>query len=327
VLLALADGHGSMVKPFSWIDTAGNVGMESYKSCEAGATIIDGGFAVACMWFSNYTFIPGEKTLDPSMSSFPQLFDNPYMDKMPWSAPGSAPIFSPCGAGGGNPNGCPEGSSQGIGEDCPGGGYSYGPLAEDFYVSPGFPDVITTEWKVGSVVEAAWGTVANHGGGYSYRICKVPQEGMGALTEECFQQTPLEFSGDMQWVQFGDDVSTKIEFEAHRTKEGTFPEGSEWTRNPIPNCLYTADPGPDGYYGLYDVNCTLGTQFPPPAPGLFGYAQKPAPYYTPTFAFSIVDQLAVPSDITPGEYVLSFRWDCEQTSQVWNQCASIKIVE
>ena len=31
-------------------------------------------------------------------------------------------------------------------------------------------------------------------------------------------------------------------------------------------------------------------------------------------------------DIEPGEYVLSFRWDCEQTPQIWNGCSDITIV-
>ena len=48
-----------------------------------------------------------------------------------------------------------------------------------------------------------WGISANHGGGYSYRLCRAPSEGE-ALTEECFQQTVLRFSGDTQWVQYGD---------------------------------------------------------------------------------------------------------------------------
>merc|ERR1712080_549477 len=91
-------------------------------------------------------------------------------------------------------------------------------------------------------------------------------------------------------------VDSRIEFKASRTKEGTFPEGSHWTRDPIPNCLYTQDPGPNGAYGLWDVNCTHGTQFTAPGPGLFGYGQNPPPYYDPTFAFSIVDHLAVPDD-------------------------------
>ena len=34
----------------------------------------------------------------------------------------------------------------------------------------------------------------------------------------------------------------------------------------------------------------------------------------------------VPENLEPGEYVLSFRWDCQQSPQVWNSCANIQIV-
>jgi hypothetical protein len=40
-------------------------------------------------------------------------------------------------------------------------------------------------------------------------------------------------------------------------------------------------------------------------------------------AFSIMDEVQVPN--TPGDYVLSWRWDCEQTDQVWNSCADITV--
>merc|ERR1712055_503451 len=74
-------------------------------------------------WFANYTFIPGEKTLDPSVRSYPQLdkYGNKAMDKNPWMSPGSAPVFSPCGALGGNPEGL-VGTSEEISFD---GGFSY----------------------------------------------------------------------------------------------------------------------------------------------------------------------------------------------------------
>ena len=38
------------------------------------------------------------------------------------------------------------------------------------------------------------------------------------------------------------------------------------------------------------------------------------------------DLVEVPESLEPGEYVLSFRWDCQHTSQVWNACANIEIV-
>ena len=34
----------------------------------------------------------------------------------------------------------------------------------------------------------------------------------------------------------------------------------------------------------------------------------------------------IPDDIEPGLYVLSFRWDCQQSPQVWNSCSNIQIL-
>ena len=40
---------------------------------------------------------------------------------------------------------------------------------------------------------------------------------------------------------------------------------------------------------------------------------------------NIVDKVQIPKDTTPGEYVLSWRWDCEQTKQIWQNCADVTI--
>merc|ERR1719402_1913999 len=306
LLFSTADGHGSMMKPYGWSDAGGTwfPGRENpcliitplsartfttglvdladlMSSPERFVDVINNSpvdITKTCDWFSNYTHIPGDRTISPTARSYPQLEElgDGMYDKNPWMSPGAAPVFSPCGALGGNPLGA-VGSSDLI---FPNLGWSYGPLAQDYYMSPGFTDVVTTEWKAGSVVEAAWAMAANHGGGYSYRLCKAPEEGMGRLTEECFQQGHLEFFGDKQWIDLGED---RIEIEAVRTREGTFPEGSQWTRNPIPNCAWPqlvleGDPDSltngDGYrapdYPIPDISSD-GYQFPPPAPGLSGF--------------------------------------------------------
>lgn len=229
-------------------------------------------------------------------------------------APGSAPVFSPCGIEGGNPLGCPVGDRNGT--DCPGGGYGFGMDAIDI----NFPGVVTTEWRAGEVVEAAWGIMANHGGGYSYRLCKMPPGGRADLTEECFQQNPLEFVGDTQWAQYGEDANNRTAIKAVRTTNGTTPRGSMWTRDPIPAC--NAHDG--GFFSSPFRNCAMGLQFERPAPQLFGYGESFIDY-TP-WPWSIVDLLQVPADLEAGEYTLSFRWDCEQTSQIWSTCSSINIV-
>merc|ERR1712087_241058 len=107
----------------------------------------------------------------------------------PWRAPGTAPLYSPCGADGGNPMGCPRGNADPAG--CAGGGYGHGPTAEEHYDRGGFSKAFTTQWKAGSVVETAMAITANHGGGYSFRLCPRPANGMKDLTEECFQKTIL----------------------------------------------------------------------------------------------------------------------------------------
>ena len=43
-------------------------------------------------------------------------------------------------------------------------------------------------------------------------------------------------------------------------------------------------------------------------------------------SFNIVDQVKVPEGLT-GDFVFQWRWDSEQTAQVWTQCAVVTIEE
>ena len=38
------------------------------------------------------------------------------------------------------------------------------------------------------------------------------------------------------------------------------------------------------------------------------------------------DLVEVPMKFPPGDYVLSFRWDCLESPQIWNACANIRIL-
>ena len=81
---------------------------------------------------------------------------------------------------------------------------------------------VLTSGHPGSYQEVAWYCGANHAGGYSYRLCKMPEGGISEVTEECFQQTPLEFVGDEQWVEYAVDRTTGIrtELKPLQTTEG-----------------------------------------------------------------------------------------------------------
>ena len=56
-----------------------------------------------------------------------------------------------------------------------------------FVITVIFKGAVTTTWRQGGIEKVGWGILANHGGGYSYRLCRAGEQ----LTEECFQKTPL----------------------------------------------------------------------------------------------------------------------------------------
>lgn len=311
-----------MTKPHPWQDPTSRYSY-SAAARNAGCTgkKAPGEFEAAqgCIseFYTNYTFIPGEATVpagSPMLTQQSPSFDLDWTakEKMPWRAPGSAPVFSPCGHDGGNPKGCPVGNRDPGGCDL--GGYGHGP---DARLLPGNlrPEI----WKAGDVVEVGWGITANHGGGYSYRLCRLPAEGRGGVTEACFQQTPLSFVGDTQWIHF--DTGSRVEIPAVRSSEGTTPAGSQWTRNPVPGCFNNA---PGQYKTNGNNGICNGPQFEPPIPGLYGFNSN-MPYGKKFPGHHIVDMLQVPSHLAPGDYVISFRYDCEQTSQVWATCGDVRI--
>eukprot|EP00091_Calanus_sinicus_P021597 TRINITY_DN6470_c0_g1_i1.p1 TRINITY_DN6470_c0_g1~~TRINITY_DN6470_c0_g1_i1.p1 ORF type:complete len:130 (-),score=27.73 TRINITY_DN6470_c0_g1_i1:297-686(-) len=120
---------------------------------------------------------------------------------MPWYAPGTAPINSPCGTAGGNPGGCVGAEGEQFGDCCGGanaegnhgcGGWSMGQNMED-YDWPGAP---VTEWEVGSIQEVAWFVSANHGGGY---VIQTLSRNLKKETQDLLKNVsskPTEVEGD-----------------------------------------------------------------------------------------------------------------------------------
>merc|ERR1712013_398926 len=58
-------GHGNMMLPTPWMDPGGKIGLRNQMNC--------GGAFSSCLWFTNYTFIPGKSTLDPSLWTYPKI--------------------------------------------------------------------------------------------------------------------------------------------------------------------------------------------------------------------------------------------------------------
>ena len=39
----------------------------------------------------------------------------------------------------------------------------------------------------------------------------------------------------------------------------------------------------------------------------------------------IVDHVRIPSTLPAGDYVLGWRWDCEESTQIWTSCADVEV--
>jgi len=301
------NGHGNLVFPYAWWDKNqvgwywDENGADTHVGCGALDLPDDTEFSAAhngtlkhdCMkyWFTLRTMIPGHPTIPDYMSQKDILCRGQDVSTHPWSAPGTAPVHGSCGTLGANPNGCHDDGKGKFG-DCCGedncNSFAFGKNAEEYL----WENAPVTEWQAGSYQEVAWYVSgANHAGGYSYRLCKLPAGGITELTEECFQENTLEFAGDQQWVTYKMDKYTghRTEITALQTTEGTYPAGSMWRTNPI----------------------------------VPGWEEGSKPGYA---SGHIVDNVIVPDYLEPGEYVLSFRWDSKCTTQVWTACANIRIV-
>ena len=227
VLAVLARSHGVMQLPPPW--QLGNFQPAVAKSCVSGG----------CNWFTNATFLrtPPSIAQGSPLRTFADVGSNDWTARNPWRAPGTAAVFSPCGTEGGNPLGCVRtgGNASDARDRVPcstdDGGFGFGADGRSLGGSG-----ITTSWVQGAVVEVGFSLRSNHGGGYSYRLCRVPASGnYGELTEACFAQTPLDFVGATSRVVYHDSSVGSFEIDAVRTRDGTFPPGSQWTRNPIPS--------------------------------------------------------------------------------------------
>ena len=183
--------------------------------------------------------------------------------------------------------------------------------------------------------------IANHGGGYSYRLCPASEP----LTEDCFQRMPLEFVRTEQALLFPN--GTRLPVRGIFVQDGTAPAGSTWALNPIPpRCLGGGDSGNPCYRGQVYPNCkpcpeTAGSDcttcdnapepsFPPRcdegnATGLCSGNMGVGMGGAATGPVAVVDTIRVPASLAAGKYVLGWRLDCEATAQVWSNCADVTV--
>lgn len=349
-LLASAQGHGAMTWPPTRIGTS----MEMAGYCVGANPFTESG---TCFWWSQCCTpgcgectgqqrfpaslpltelpkccdTPMEPTLDRAKygtwNDFPEAAGD--MTKYsPWRSPGHGPVLGPCGIAGGYYN------DTGVLQPA---------NIESGFDGRNMPRLKDTQtvWEAGSVQEVAWSMFANHGGGYAYRLCPADD----GLTESTCQAGHLSFVGNETFIQYRSDRSNRTAIPAVRVNEGTHPEGSMWTRNPIPACAGvhggSISPVEDGR-----LACQRGPMFDPPLPGLFGHGAATCfrhntdmhegqygnctvaeeEYWFEKFNFNLVDLVQIPVDTPEGDYVLSWRWDAEESMQIWTGCSDVTIV-
>eukprot|EP00908_Phaeocystis_cordata_P011195 Transcript_22036.p1 GENE.Transcript_22036~~Transcript_22036.p1 ORF type:complete len:376 (-),score=51.43 Transcript_22036:118-1245(-) len=363
VLAAGADAHGALITPPArnaedrfLPEFAGGKGPVTSCNCgDKNVGCIEGvrasGGGQPCLWFSQGCSIGCEactgigshsdsslcnSTMEPTLPKFAWTMNRGYPDNgladsyrhNPWRAPGAAPVTDACGTAGGT-------------------SYSHsGPGDAVFYNSSVArmgergslvlrPAPSGTVWRAGAAVEVSWGIRYNHGGGYQYRICPADQP----LTEACFQRTPLAFDRTKQALQWNN--GTRWPIAGTWVDTGTLPAGSTWAMNPIPRIDFDdASSGqPKGFSHCTHLRngSVVGAacrQFAPPCPQDAGWrSQDPVNTADVVGVCSgdwvggrIVDTVLIPKTLAPGAYVLGWRWDCEESTQVWSSCADVTIV-
>jgi len=226
-------------------------------------------------WFTDYVKIPGEPTICDldlvtcGQANYGQIIctDQDWSMYHPWRAPGTTQIKSPCG----------------------------NEIVDDNYTGRDgalLPPTPRSIWERGTSVEVAYSLIANHGGGYAYRLCPASEP----ISESCFQAHHLAFADSTSTVHFPDGRT--LDIAARRTAIGTFPEGSQWAMNTIPDGDH-----PDWMH-------------PAPFPGGQG----------DNWEFSVGDRVVLPPDLPTGDYVVSWRWDAECSKQVWTNCFDVTII-
>lgn len=223
--------------------------------------------------------------------------DNDWYYYSPWRAPGAAPIMDSCGVAGGHQP--PQGGFGGIYVNT-----SNAQLGD--YGSKVLPKTPTgVIWKAGEDYEVTWSVEANHAGGYLYRLAPAD----GPLTEEEFRKIPLEFVGQQgfRWGGGPENGGKELFYNATYVEDGTTPVGSKWSLNPVPRFDHGAAQEPRCVETATE-RCTGMTD---------GSTAQPD--------FEIVDRIKIPSGLKPGEYVLGWRWDCEESNQIWASCSDVAI--
>eukprot|EP00658_Telonema_sp_P-2_P085550 TRINITY_DN977_c0_g2_i2.p1 TRINITY_DN977_c0_g2~~TRINITY_DN977_c0_g2_i2.p1 ORF type:complete len:138 (+),score=11.78 TRINITY_DN977_c0_g2_i2:616-1029(+) len=136
---------------------------------------------------------------------------------------------------------------------------------------------------------------------------------------------PLPFVG-RQYLQYPNGTRTLIPSKyayangsvAAITADGQMPIGITWATNPLPDGVQKGSVGNFSKDGKWE--------FEPPCDSVEMDGNTNLCSGERPFAISVVDIVKIPKGTAPGNYVLGWRWDVEETAQVWSTCSDITIV-
>mmetsp|Transcript_793 Transcript_793/g.931 ORF Transcript_793/g.931 Transcript_793/m.931 type:complete len:497 (-) Transcript_793:165-1655(-) len=260
IFLPSIDSHGTMVAPTPRQPES----MYWYQvGCVIGCTCSGGGKESYPTLESVDCPNPAEPTLDTTAEVLTWNIGNTSPSSrgdwnayMPWRAPGTSKPLDSCGI------------ASGFAVDA---AVQFPNAFVNPYVTQGMKGTdlaydykLETVWVAGSVVEAAFRLVVNHGGGYQYRVCRKERNNdSGGMTEDCFERNPLAFADAFHTVRFNVDATDPLKENISRASvtlnavdvtEGVQPAGHAWRRLPIPACA--CDLGD----GCYENSSSDGTK-------------------------------------------------------------------
>ena len=328
-------------------------GLNNGGVCSAGGKAVTEAAPAVCQWWGGLNSHASARTLPDSMRTWSNNEpDEPIAETNPWFAPGSADLQTPCGSAGANsgkigmldmpaaenPTTWKRGESAevaiGISANH-GGGYAFRlcptdgstPVTEACFRANHLAFVGNTSW-------------IQHGNDTAGRQA-FPTERLSAGT----------VPAGSQWTRNPIPGCTRSPASCPACYFADPPQCT------LPGCNSSDHGGNDQYhacrYGKCDKQCSCpipdlnagcddtypaafaGTQFPPPFKGYSGGSTGtwpgitgPGQAATGVFGadYSIVDLVHVPASLKPGAYLLSWRWDCEQSPEVFVSCADIHVV-
>lgn len=313
-LASLVNGHGALTHPPS--KNGGNLSVTSWNPADH--------FALASYGIIDKAFFDGDHSITPWKRA--GEFDFHLARDV---VPGHPQTLHPCGCNAGDIAHC-----AGVG------------VATGFGETTSGATITPPEWAKGSSQDVGWNAWVNHGGGDIFMLCKKTDFdacrtdylpiSLHTITEQaredylscvwgCFESQTLEFDDTaFQKLQYQDDKCSYVSINAIEKVGKDF---NSFRFTPIPDSLQVTNGG-EGVCTWENVedfsNDNVRNKFIESF-GTDDVCDWGKDNHSPK-DWHVIDTVKIPTDISNGEYLLSWRWDTYTADQMWTSCADVTIV-